>query len=115
MSGPDGVLDLPAIHAASSEIANLVLRDVRADLVDECRPDLLLGRLGELVEVERDVDPGKECFVKGFDAICGEEHDAAVVFKVAEAASEGEMSEWVDSRDNVYTYKTATMALRSRS
>ena len=85
MRGPDSVLDLSSVDAASGEVANLVLREVRADLVDERGPDLLLGRLGELVEVERDVDPGEEGFVEGFDAVCGEEHDPAVVFEVAEA------------------------------
>ena len=88
--GADRVLDLPAVDAPPGEVADLRVGDVRVDLADERGPDLLLGLLRELVKVQRDVDPREEGLVERFDPVRGEEHDAAVVLQVAEAAQERE-------------------------
>jgi hypothetical protein len=43
-----------------------------------------LGFVRKIAEMERYVDPGEEGFVEYFDAIGGEEEDAAIVLDVSE-------------------------------
>ena len=94
---PSRILDLPSINILLRkphqplflEFRFSVFRpgcyaDFDADFGEEGAPDLGFGGLGEFLEVEGDVDTGEEGFVEGFDAVGGEEEDAAVVFDVAE-------------------------------
>jgi hypothetical protein len=56
---PCSILDLTPIHGPPRQRCDLLMADIRgreAQFTDERRPDLFLGRLGELAEVERDVD-----------------------------------------------------------
>jgi hypothetical protein len=80
MSRPNSILDLTSICVALCEISNLVLADVRSNLVQECRPDLFLGRFSELIEVKGYVDSRKESFVESLDTVSGQENNALVVF-----------------------------------
>lgn len=61
------------------------------------------------------MDAGEESFVEGLHAIGGEEEDASVVFDVSEAVWKWVVSLLVDDKEEKMTYKTATMALRSKS
>ena len=87
MRRPTRILNLPSVNIPLREFLDLLGGDRlgRVDLGDERRPDLFFGFLGELLEVQGDVDAREEGFVKGFDAVCRKEEDAAVVFDVSEA------------------------------
>ena len=88
MRRPRCILNLPPINAALRQLRDLRLRDTlggRPHLRDEGGPYLFLGLLCEFAEVERDVDTRKECFIERFDAVGGEEEDAAVILDMAEA------------------------------
>lgn len=88
MSCPRCVLDLAPIDATLRKIFDLFLRDARRrvpHLLDESLPDLFLGVLREVAEVERNVDARKEGLVEGLHAIGGEEEDTAVIFDVTKA------------------------------
>ena len=87
MRSPTRILDLPSVNIPLREFLDLLGGDGlgRIDLGDERRPDLFFGFLGELLEVQGDVDAREEGFVEGFDAVRREEEDAAVVFHMSEA------------------------------
>jgi len=85
---PRRILDLTSVHTPPRQLRDLLMTDLRsceAQLAYERRPDLFLGRLGELMEVQRNVDAREEGFVECLDAVRGEEEDAAVVFDMAKA------------------------------
>lgn len=86
---PDGVFDLPPVDLALRELVKEVLPEsgrLHTDFTEEGGPDLLARVLGELVEVQRDVDAREEGLVESFNPVGGQEEDAAVVLDVAKAA-----------------------------
>lgn len=88
MRSPRCVLDLSPIDTSLCQLRDLLLGDSTsswAHLVDERGPDLLFGFLGELAEMQSDVNAGEECLIKCFHAIGGEEQNAAVVLNMSKA------------------------------
>ena len=87
MRSPTRILNLPSVDIPLRKFLDLLGGDGlgRVDLGDERRPDLFFGFLGELLEVQGDVDAREEGFVESFDAVRREEEDAAVVFHMSEA------------------------------
>lgn len=93
---PRRILDLPSINILLRKLYQPLFLEFRLSTIqwwysdfdayfgEECAPDLGFGGLREFLEVEGDVDTGEEGFVECFDAVGGEEEDAAVVFDVAE-------------------------------
>jgi len=88
MRSPRGVLNLPPVHIPPCQVLNLLRREIRTDLFEERRPDLLLGLLCELLKVKSDVNAGQKGLVECFDSVRGKEHDPAIVFKVTKAVAD---------------------------
>jgi hypothetical protein len=88
MCSPRGVLDLPPVHIPPRQVLDLLRREIRTDLFEEGRPDLLLGLLSELLKVKSDVNTGQKGLVECFDSVRGKEHDPTIVFKVTAAVSD---------------------------
>ena len=87
MGGPRRVLDLPSVDIPLCQLLDLLITEIDGitHLLDECRPDLLLGGLRERLEVQGNVDTAEERFVECLDAVGGEEEDTAVILDMAEA------------------------------
>ena len=84
--GPACVLDLAPIDVALRERRDGLVRKHGADLFEEGSPNGKFCLLGELVEVQGDVDAREEGVVEGLDPVRGQEEDAAVVLDVPEAS-----------------------------
>ena|ERR1700728_3586434 len=115
MRSPRSVLNLPPVHIPPRQVLNLLRREIRTDLFEEGRPDLLLGFLSELLKVKSDVNAGQKGFVECFDSVRGKEQDPTVVLKVAKAVADTFSKRKEIEAARGVTHKTATMAFRSRS
>lgn len=87
MGSPRRVLDLPSVDIPLCQLLDLLVTKINSitHFLDECRPDLLLGGLGEGLEVQGNVDTAEERFIECLHAVGGEEENTAVVLNVAEA------------------------------
>ena len=87
MRRPRSILDLPAIHIPRRQVPDLLRRDIVgcANLGNKRSPDLFLGGLRKLLEVQGYMNTREEGLIEDLDAVGGQEENSAIIFNMAKA------------------------------